>query len=314
MCVKMPLPLGRMRLQEELVLGTDFARNVVPRMASLVEKTQMLVRGVKCSTKNSLSTICISRLQALCLLCNAFFDLLQENEGDFPPLPNFKTVRYGHPLWPFFEHYFAVATLIPEEELANEVVVISRLQRTRDDVNLSQSARPMIRPAISCKVTIESALDCDAHVNFANAFLSGHLFQGAIAQEEILFAMRPELCACAILCERMCDDEAVAVTGTRQYSNAIGYGRRVKCQPLDEPTRHPSTILCIDAQYGCLGRSKSDMDRDLFKALTAFKGPTVRTVSTGRWGCGMFAKHPELTFLQQWIAASEVIDSTIFIL
>ena len=31
----------------------------------------------------------------------------------------------------------------------------------------------------------------------------------------------------------------------------------------------------------------------------------VSSVSTGRWGAGMFAKNPKLTFLQQYLAACE---------
>ena len=59
----------------------------------------------------------------------------------------------------------------------------------------------------------------------------------------------------------------------------------------------------MDAQYGCLARSKSDVDRDLIKAFAAFG--VCPSVSTGRWGAGMFAKDPDLTFLQQFLAGSE---------
>lgn len=128
---------------------------------------------------------------------------------------------------------------------------------------------------------------------------------GAIAQEEILFSMRPELAVTAILCERLRDNEVVCVSGTRWFCAARGYGRKVVCEPFAQSKRDAKTILCMDAQYGCLGKSKAEIDRDMFKGLCAFSGPGVQSVSTGRWGAGMFAKHPELTFLQQVIAASE---------
>ena len=151
-----------------------------------------------------------------------------------------------------------------------------------------------------------------AHVNFANERLSGHLFGGAVAQEEILMATRPELIAASLFCEKLHPEEVVIVRGTKRFSKASGYGRTVKCCPLNKVVgarkqqREDVAILCMDAQYGAVGKDETEILRDLNKAYLAFsRGGQQGGVSTGRWGAGMFAKSPRLTFVQQFLAAVE---------
>jgi hypothetical protein len=217
----LPLPLGRAMLEEHLAVDDSFAKKVVARMAEVVFRSSELLSNISLLPAGQCTTVSVSRLQVLCLMCNAFFGLLQRqgaNGEGFPPVPRFTTLKRGHPLWPFFEHYFSEAILLPPHTLQGQIVLSRVVERMEPDL-LASTQSLLGCVFVSEDETIEDASDCDAHVNFANCMLSGHLFGGAIAQEEILFSFRPELCVTAILCEKMSDKEVVVISGARRWCN-----------------------------------------------------------------------------------------------
>ena len=91
---------------------------------------------------------------------------------------------------------------------------------------------------MTCDVALEDS-DCLADVSFANSRLSKHLFEGAVAQEEILMATRPELCVAALLCGALEMDEVVIVSGCRKTSEAKGYGKSLRCLGTQDEDRLP---------------------------------------------------------------------------
>lgn len=178
-----PLPLGSVRFNEILESlddkkNTVFAREVIPRIATVVGESASVLKTVRVLKSTPAGdTLCLTRLQALTLLCNAFFGLLQEQTGSFPPVPTFKALLHGkHPLWPFWEHYFAVETLDLTQSAKEEIVVSRLCMQERPDLLLSN--KKMCRVVVTIGETMEAADDCDSLVNFANANLSGHLFEG----------------------------------------------------------------------------------------------------------------------------------------
>lgn len=293
----------------------DDLQTVVPRMCRIAMDGPRLFRdAIPLLRKGEAATVVVSRDKVLCLMCNAFFCTLRDQSEKasfaFPVVPHFRSLFPCNTLMPFFQMYFREATREYESQaLTQSCIVISRLRPTgelpawahMDDIPLLGVEAVHITEGEG----IED-VEADGHANFANERLGGHIFGGAVAQEEILCGFRPELCVAIMMCERMGKDEVIVVTGAKKYSKPQGYGRSVEAIPL-QPHDAPQPqvrILCMDAQYGATGRKPGEVDRDLVKAWLAFGGPGVRSVSTGRWGSGMFCKSPILTFLQQYLAAS----------
>ncbi len=283
----------------------EFVRGVVPKMAEVALRCEELFEAPLSVLGPGVEASCVfSQVQILCILCNAFFGtLLKQPAGDFPPVPNFRTLFPEGTLMPFYMVYFTQAVTRLKKLCKSKVAIsVSRLVATAFP-DWAASTVPLMAAVVVTKSTPMEISTCEGHVNFANERLGGHLYGGAVAQEEILCAFRPELCISTFVCARLQPNEAVVVRGARKWSAAAGYGRTVKCVALSQKDSSPATVLCMDAQYGARGRSKEDIDRDLGKAWLAFGA--VNSVSTGRWGSGMFAKNPELTFLQQYAAASQ---------
>lgn len=61
-------------------------------------------------------------------------------------------------------------------------------------------------------------------VDFANRFIGGGCLRNGCVQEEIMFAVRPELYATTLLCQKMEDNEALAFVGFKRYFDYSGYG------------------------------------------------------------------------------------------
>merc|ERR1711971_1319315 len=62
-----------------------------------------------------------------------------------------------------------------------------------------------------------------AHADFANMFLGGGVLSGGCVQEEIRFAICPELVVGLLVNPRMMDDEAIQIVGGEQFSAYKGY-------------------------------------------------------------------------------------------
>jgi hypothetical protein len=152
------------------------------------------------------------------------------------------------------------------------------------------------------------------HVDFANKFIGGGALENDAAQEEILFALKPELIVSMALCSYLQNEEAICIRGALQYSRHSGYGTTFRFEGdcahgRDGP---PPTVVAIDALQGCsrIQFGHELVLRDLNKARIGFEGAT--SLATGNWGCGAFGNDHTLKFLQQWLAASEARIERVF--
>merc|ERR1711879_745295 len=59
-------------------------------------------------------------------------------------------------------------------------------------------------------------------------FLGGGVLTGGCVQEEIRFAICPELCAAVLVCPVMLSNESITIVGAQQFSNYKGYGFRLE--------------------------------------------------------------------------------------
>jgi poly(ADP-ribose) glycohydrolase len=123
-------------------------------------------------------------------------------------------------------------------------------------------------------------------VDFANKHLGGGVLKNGCVQEEILFAIFPELLVTRlVVSSELEDNEAVIVYGARRFSEYEGYSdsfifkREYPIQPAS--LAYKSVIVAIDAtdlshipsetyQY-----SKKGVRRELHKAFAGFEGAAL---------------------------------------
>jgi poly(ADP-ribose) glycohydrolase len=105
---------------------------------------------------------------------------------------------------------------------------------------------------------IESYLsDSTLLTDFANEFIGGGAANFGNVQEEIIFAIFPELFVSQLFCARMEQHEAIYIKGEKQYSNYSGYGGSLDYLPMNSDGSKPlgkdskqrlcSTFVAIDA-------------------------------------------------------------------
>jgi poly(ADP-ribose) glycohydrolase len=152
-------------------------------------------------------------------------------------------------------------------------------------------------------------------------------------QEELMFAIHPELQLSILMTSVMRDDEAIILVGAERVAEFQGYGFEANFKKewedprvLDLHGRLSHQVVAIDARVYIYNRFQQykteELLRELNKAYTGFLGDHLerqdpgpfglRPVVTGKWGCGMFQGDPQLKALIQWIAASAVGRKLVF--
>ncbi|KAK2961085.1 putative poly glycohydrolase family protein [Blattamonas nauphoetae] len=194
-----------------------------------------------------------------------------------------------------------------------------------------KSTAKLCRVVVDLDGGIEDCPSSDFKVDFANAYLGGGALGFGCVQEEIMFAIAPELFSAMLFTEKLNDREALLIEGAEFFSKYSGYAHTFA---FDGPAKQPpsdvpkSRIIVIDAlcfSGMMLGNhlhnqwSQCSVDRELNKAFVGFsfvsspppsasssEQPAKRpSLSTGHWGCGAFNGNRVLKFLIQWLAASE---------
>jgi hypothetical protein len=141
-----------------------------------------------------------------------------------------------------------------------------------------------------------------AFVNFANPVFGYGEFIPSCTQEEILQVCAPEFNVGMLFIGNMAPHEVVAVHGCRRYAAYTGYLHRFEFAGRWEADGGGvQSILTMDACTQGHFRERSVL-RDVQKAALCFRG--LRSVSTGRWGCGVFGGTPAHKFAQQLAAAA----------
>lgn len=204
------------------------------------------------------------------------------------------------------------------------------LECSNADNVFSLSKRPLSPVTITATGTIEDA-DGLLQADFANHVPGGGVLSRGCVQEEIRFAICPELLLSRLLCESLRDNEALIMNGAATFSKYTGYastfqfaGHHVVPRPTAEEASRGIrniSVVAFDAVNYCQGNFQPVhqylvpwQQRDMLKALAAFAGNRLSTlpsassgaIATGNWGCGAFGGDVQLKLVQQWIAASLV--------
>ncbi|KAK3846764.1 MAG: hypothetical protein J3R72DRAFT_514669 [Linnemannia gamsii] len=189
------------------------------------------------------------------------------------------------------------------------------------------------------KIELDAPLEDDAplgalQLDFANKVIGGGVLGRGAVQEEIRFAICPELIVSRLFTQMLQNNEAVLIKGAERFSNYNGYAQtfewhsdHIDTTPRDKLGRRKTEICAIDAlpfksepqrlDQFC----ESTVFRELNKAIAGFRrspitssdwglcrgevpSPRGDLIATGNWGCGAFGGHLQLKFLIQLIAAS----------
>jgi poly(ADP-ribose) glycohydrolase len=136
-------------------------------------------------------------------------------------------------------------------------------------------------------------------------------------QEEIRFAVSPELLFGMLLSPRMREGEAIVLRGAERFSRTRGYGASLAfagrfddASPRAADGTPEVEVVAIDAvdYRGADARAQytpEDVLRELNKARSGFgRDAAQRPIASGNWGCGAFGGDPALKAVIQWLAAS----------
>jgi len=310
---------------------------------------------------NVAASVSISRMRVASLLALAFFDMLprsaQDDEWDMPEHLSFRFWLSGAAVGTcdgqkalcLIQYFLRTRDIESragqggcegsgdgrgEANPYEDCIVISRL------VLPPTSTQPVgVADWIACDLPlrplevrlsggIEDAKDA-LQADFANEYIGGGVMCGGNVQEEIRFSICPECLVANLLCPRMRANEAIVLSGIRQYAGFTGYGGSFECtgahHDIAGSTAH---VLAVDATpyLGSTGRQyrPEQMLRELTKlcaglsdeAWPAASPHTARTsqlpYATGNWGCGVFGGDLRLKALLQWLAASRAGRDTLY--
>eukprot|EP00441_Pelagodinium_beii_P015462 CAMPEP_0197661264 /NCGR_PEP_ID=MMETSP1338-20131121/51350_1 /TAXON_ID=43686 ORGANISM="Pelagodinium beii, Strain RCC1491" /NCGR_SAMPLE_ID=MMETSP1338 /ASSEMBLY_ACC=CAM_ASM_000754 /LENGTH=451 /DNA_ID=CAMNT_0043238785 /DNA_START=19 /DNA_END=1374 /DNA_ORIENTATION=- len=281
-------------------------------------------------------SLILKRNVVLCLMANMFLcTTAKEKRGDAMPFSSFDSLLQSHATSPqevaklrMFVHYFErCAQSPPQGELRIHRQVRQESAVKQQSEAWASSSQPLLEiDMVDMMVGFEDARGHGClHADFANMFLGGGVLTGGCVQEEIRFAICPELCVALLVCPCMLDNEAITIVGGEQFSSYQGYAYKLEFagNHTDESKRDDDgtalvAITAMDA-FDFRGRESSMktqmapnmMLRELEKAAAAF-APVDKealeqwpVIATGNWGCGVFGGSIQLKAVLQWLAASE---------
>jgi len=311
----------------EQALGPD-ASAWRSTFASMVDSAarlpELLPHGLPVLAQGRSDTLQLTRAQIRALLAAGMLGVFPSQDWRDLAMPDFD---FGHILVEELAkcacmlQYF-LGTLAQEADLHGEVVDFQRNLVLEDSPQATvsfwqNSAIKLAEVSILDEGGIEDAAGA-LQADFANEYIGGGVFFSGCVQEEIRFAVSPELLVACLLCEVMAPNEAVVIAGAQQFSRYAGYGHSFEyagpwedASALDGRRRRDVHVVAFDALM-CVGDFQyqaEGMLRELVKAMAAFQGdqhdlPPRRRLATGNWGSGVFAGDPQLKFLLQWMACS----------
>jgi len=324
---------------------TKLFKEIIPFIAMLALRVELMYpEGIlPLLSMGKQNIVKLSRGEVACILANQFFCALPKQskefklgEHDMYTLMSDAGLSFGGTAIEKLRCIFGYFEVMMKKE-PDGIITIARNCLSEEEKKQYtiegwlKSEKEMLEMKLETEGRIENQHDM-IQVDFANKFIGGGI-DGFSYQEQVLFAISPELYSTCLICEEMNDDEAILITGVQVFSNYSGYDLTFKYagsakDPLEDKkdilNRIPRQILGLDALPFGKGLSKllqfeiKATVRELNKALIGFKGDfqsdetDLRPIATGKWGCGVFNGCLEYKWLIQWIAASEVGRKMIF--
>lgn len=315
-----------------------FFTTILPRLVDLtLSLPNIVTHAVPLLKQQQDYAITMSQKQAACLLANAFFCTFpyrnsskRTAEYSNYPFINFNTLFSG-PLSGRKEgklkciiHYFDRVT----SKMPTGTVTYHR-QVLQDRPNWEKCADRLTKLHASAVRMIEDVGAGMLQVDFANRFMGGGVLGHGCVQEEIRFAICPELIVSRLFTEALSDNESLIVTGFEQYSSYSGYADTFQYMGdyrdetiRDNWGRKQTQLVAIDAlvlksnplQQFSAGLRLREVNKAYCGFLCSDPGPSgaFPAVATGNWGCGAFGGNVELKAVLQLMAAAKAKRDVVY--
>ncbi|XP_054156131.1 poly(ADP-ribose) glycohydrolase-like [Oppia nitens] len=319
---------------------SQFFDEILPKMIQLTLQLPAIVtQSVPMLKQRQNATLFLSQQQISCLLANAFFCTFPKRSHTNEEYKNFPVINF---LSLFTNYGYDDNSQTKIEKLKciinyfrrvvkdppTGVVSFERRYRTSDELPVWQNSMKSLRKLVTMKNGfIENEGKGLLQVDFANKYIGGGVLGGGCVQEEIRFAICPELIVARLFTERLLNNEVLVMNGCEQFSEYTGYANSFMWTndyrddvPFDEWGRRLTRIVAIDALYFTYSMidsqyDNSQIERELNKAYIGFMDTTTTigdcdpkhkcAIASGNWGCGAFNGDPELKAVIQLMAATE---------
>jgi poly(ADP-ribose) glycohydrolase len=233
-------------------------------------------------------------------------------ELDFAPLLSARWPAELAKLRCVLTYFDRIAEATPRGRLTIERLVAAG----RTAAQWAAEPSPLLPLTVDAEGSIEDAHGC-RQVDFANRYLGGGVLSGGCVQEEIRFAVAPELCVAMIASPVMQAEEAIVVYGAERFAQTQGYAQSLQhVGPFADPCARAEDgtpdieLVAIDAvdyrrRDATAQYTEAVILRELGKARSGFlRDARGLPIASGNWGCGAFGGDPPLKAVLQWLAAS----------
>lgn len=204
------------------------------------------------------------------------------------------------------------------------VISFERRSLSHDEIpNWLYSRKKLTKLKVLEKGLIEKQGVGMLQVDFANKLIGGGILGNGCVQEEIRFAICPELIISRLFTEKLLENEVLFIKGCEQFNAYSGYGQSFRWASdfeetlqVDEWGRHRTKLVAMDAlkfphEKKHIQYHIEMIQRELTKSYCGFMerrqcDPKHKTaIASGNWGCGAFNGDSKLKAIIQLMSASQ---------
>ncbi|KAF9349762.1 hypothetical protein BGX26_011984 [Mortierella sp. AD094] len=193
-------------------------------------------------------------------------------------------------------HYFdRVTTKMPKGTVTFHRQVLKARVTLDEEERISKESFCYVQVQVDGESPLEDqAPDGALQLDFANKIIGGGILGHGAVQEEIRFAICPELIISRLFTQQLQENEALLIKGAERFSNYNGYANTFTWHsnhddetPRDKLGRRKTEICAIDAvpfksrEMRLRQFSKGHVLREVNKALVGFR---ISPITSTEWG------------------------------